>query len=236
MPGVATPTGVDGVPNPARALSGEGPLIVDEAYAALRFDGVVAPPLLAQARDRVWHVGTVSKILCPGLRVGWLVAPPAHTDAVLARKAATDLQTGSLAQAVLVRALNRLDVDAHVRRLRAAYAERAAILMDAVRRHAPSWRFAEPEGGFAIFETPARGDDTALLARAIAAGVTFNPGHLFRAAPEADDVLRFRLCFSSARVDELAVGVRRLVEVWRRFVSRGAGATPAHQPPPSRPR
>jgi 2-aminoadipate transaminase len=225
MPGVATPTGVDGVPDPGRALDGQRALIVDEAYSALRFDGRVAPPLCARARHRIWHVGTVSKILCPGLRVGWLVPPRARTDAVRARKQAADLQTGSLAQAVLARALERLDLEAHLARLRAAYARRAAILVEALRRHAPYWTFAEPEGGFAVFvETPGHGDDTELLATAVAEGVSFDPGHLFRTHPEADDVLRFRLCFSSAPEADLEEGVRRLAAVWDR-VARQAQAS-----------
>lgn len=221
MPGVATPVGIDGVPDRDHALHGVRPLIVDEAYAALRFDGHVAPPLLAAARGRVWHVGTVSKILCPGLRVGWLVPPRASTEAVRARKQANDLQTGSLAQAVLAHALATMDLDAHVARLRTAYARRAAILVEALRRHAPGWQFAEPEGGFAIFvETPGHGDDTELLAAAIAGGVSFDPGRMFRAAPDADEVLRFRVCFSSAPEDELALGVRRLAAVWERVARR----------------
>lgn len=240
MPGVATPGGTEGVPDPSRALDGERPLIVDEAYSLLRFDGKVAPPLCARARHRVWHVGTVSKILCPGLRIGWLVPPRGRLDAVHQRKSAADLQTGSLAQAVLAHALGRLDLESHVARLRTAYQRRASILVDAIRRHAPYWRFAEPEGGFAVFvETPGHGDDTELLARAIAAGVSFDPGRLFRAHPDTDDVLRFRLCFSSAPEGELAEGVRRLAAVWDRAATRQqrpAGATRSPSPPPTRPR
>jgi 2-aminoadipate transaminase len=180
----------------------------------------------------------VSKVLCPGLRVGWLVPPRAHLDAVRARKQAVDLQTGSLAQAVLTHALEHLDLDAHLAHLRAAYARRASILVEALYRHAPGWRFDEPAGGFAVFvETPGCGDDTDLLARAIDGGVTFDPGRMFRTAPDADDVLRFRLCVSSAPEAELGEGVRRLAAVWERCATRArAGATPSPASRPSPPR
>jgi 2-aminoadipate transaminase len=235
MPGVATPTGVDGVPDPEAAIAGGGPLIVDEAYALLRFDGRLWPPLAAWARERVWHVGTVSKILCPGLRIGWLVPPRARLAAVSERKQAVDLQTGSLAQAVLAHALDRLDLDAHVARLRGAYLARCSRLVDALHRHAPSWRFAEPAGGFAVFvDTGIRGDEVALLGDAIDAGVSFDPGHLFRAEP--DGVIRFRLCFSSAPVDQLGEGVRRLAAVVERFARAHAVRRPSRPaaavPPP----
>ena len=239
MPGVANPTATCGVPDPEAVLADGRPLLVDEAYAELRFDGRVSPLLLAGGRDRVWHVGTVSKTLCPGLRVGWLVPPPDRRDAVLARKQATDLQAGSLAQAVLARFLVDVDYDAHVATIREAYARRARRMVDALARHAPSWRFHAPEGGFSIFvETGVRGDDTALLASAIDAGVSFDPGHLFRTV--ADDRVAFRLSFSYASEDELDEGVARLARVWRATAStrtarsrRSAAARATARPAPA---
>jgi 2-aminoadipate transaminase len=219
MPGVANPTGRDGVPDPAAAIAAGRPLIVDEAYAELRFDGALPSPLLAAARDRVWHVGTVSKSICPGLRVGWLVPPPAALEAVLARKQATDLQAASLSQAVLARYLAGADHDAHLARVRAAYAERAERTVAALRHHAPSWRFAEPAGGFSLFvDTGIRGDDVAFLAVAIEHGVCVDPGHTFAAAP--DDALRLRVSFSYAPADRLAEGVARLARAAHAFAGR----------------
>lgn len=217
MAGVRNPTGEDGAPAVAQALATGAPVIVDEAYANLRFDGRAPARVLDRARERVWLVGTVSKILCPGLRIGWLVPPRRHVASVLARKQAADLQTGSLAQAILASALERLDLDAHITRVRAAYRDRAEMLCDALARHAPSWAYAVPEGGFAVYvTTPEPGDENALLEAAIAAGVSFDPGHLFRSAPAGDDEpLRFRLCYSAARETELDEGVRRLAAVCR---------------------
>jgi 2-aminoadipate transaminase len=224
MAGVRNPAGEDGAPAVAQALAGGRPVIVDEAYASLRFDGRAPARVLDRARERVWLIGTVSKILCPGLRVGWLVPPRPQVAAVLARKAATDLQTGSLAQAVLARALERLDIDAHIARVRTVYRTRAQRMCEALAHHAPSWRFREPEGGFAVYvTTPEPGDENALLAAAIENGVSFDPGHLMRAAPGGDDEpLRFRLCYSATRDAEIDEGVRRLAATWNEHV-RAAG-------------
>lgn len=209
-----------GVSNPHGVARDEplGPeaLIVDEAYAELRFDGALPPLLLAAAPDRVWHVGTISKSLAPGLRVGWLVPPAAAHAAALDLKHAADLQTASLSQAVLARLLDIVDYDACVASARAAYAERAGALGAALRRHAPALAFTEPDGGFSIWiETDERGDELALLEAALAEGVMIDPGSEFR--PAANDRIAFRLSFSHIAPEALDEAGRRIARMWRRF-------------------
>ena len=113
MPGVANPRG-DALTSSRRGalLRSRLPIIADEAYAELRFDGVVDAPLLPDARGSVWHVGTFSKTLCPGFRVGWLVPPPSELKSALRVKHDRDLQAGSLAQQVLRAFLDADDFDA----------------------------------------------------------------------------------------------------------------------------
>ena len=196
------------------ALSGTAPLIVDEAYAELRFDGSSPRPLVADAPDRVWHVGTISKTIAPGLRVGWLIPPPAHHDAALELKSAADLHTASICQAALSRLLTTLDYDDLVTRARTAYTERAAQMVAALRRHAPSLTFAEPAGGFSIWiETGDHVDEMRFLERALDEGVMVDPGSLFR--PEPDTHLAFRLSFSNAPLDRIDEGIARLTRALR---------------------
>ncbi len=218
--GVDNPRGVDRVD--AGVLDHPGAVIADEAYAELRFDGRVPRPLLADARDRVWHVGTVSKVLCPGLRIGWLVPPPAARDAVLAAKVAADLQTCGLAQAALVSLLDEFDLDALIARARGTYVVRAAALADALHTHLPFARFSEPEGGFSIWleldDACDAAGERALLAAAIAAGTSFDPGSMFRPSG-ATSPLALRVSFSHTPPEAFAEGARRLadaVDAWAR--------------------
>jgi len=162
-------------------LSRDLPIIEDDAYADLRFDGQVTRPLLAERRARVWHIGSFSKTLCPGLRVGWLVPPPEWHERAMELKHASDLQSSSLGQAVLELFLARDAFDERVAEARAFYRRRAERLMRALQRLLPRWRFTPPAGGFALFvEADEEGDDLALLEVATAGGVSFDPGRMFR--------------------------------------------------------
>ena len=125
-------------------------------------------------------------------------------------KHASDLQASSLGQTILELFLERDDFDARLARARRYYCARAARLVRAVRRHLPSWRCDEPEGGFALFlETNEPGDDQTLLETATRHGVELDPGRMFR-PDNASSPLALRLCFSYVRARDLDEGARRL--------------------------
>jgi 2-aminoadipate transaminase len=218
MPAVANPRG-----NPmdagarARLLASGLPILEDDAYALLAFDGPPPPPLAAEARARVWHVGTFSKILCPGLRLGWLVPPPLERARALQCKRDLDLQASSLAQVIAADFLRRDRLDARLARLRRFYRRRAGRLARALTRWLPGWRFAMPSGGFSIWiETGAALDDADFLAEALRHGVSFDPGRSFR-PDEAGRPLALRLCYSLERAARLDEGVERLARAWAAF-------------------
>jgi 2-aminoadipate transaminase len=198
----------------ARARAAGVPIVEDDAYAELRFDGRSPRPLLAEARALVFHVGTFSKTICPGLRVGWLVAPPDFRQRALVAKHTSDLEANSLAQALLEDFLAHADYDALLDRARRFYAPRARRLAEALRRALPAWRFTLPEGGFTIWvETDREGDDAALLEAAIRQGVSVDPGRLFRVDQRASPPA-LRLSFASEPGPRLAEGVERLARAW----------------------
>ena len=215
MPAIGNPHS-RGMTDDARRslLAREIPIIEDDAYAELRFDGNTPRPLLADDRARVWHIGSFSKTLCPGLRVGWLVPPPAWRERAIELKHASDLQASSLGQTILALFLDGDDFDARLQRARRIYRARAQRLLRAVRRHLPGWRCAAPEGGFALFlECDEPGDDLALLEIATRHGVSFDPGRIFR-PDSAAAPLGLRLCFSNAGARALDEGPRRLARAW----------------------
>lgn len=217
MPGVDNPRGraLDDAHREA-LLATKLPIIADEAYAELRFDGSIERPLLADAPDRVFHVGTISKTLAPGLRVGWLVPPRAHRARVLRLKHDGDLQASSLGQSVLESFLEREDFDARLDRARRFYALRAKRMVRALAR-VPGFRFRMPEGGFAVFvETDAEGDDRRFLEIATAHGVSFDPGRMFR-PDERSSPISFRVCFSAVAAHQIDEGVRRLARAFDEF-------------------
>jgi 2-aminoadipate transaminase len=222
MPGVTNPRGVAASADRVqRLLASNAVLIADEAYVDLRFDGSVPPPLFAAAPDRVFHVGTFSKTLCPGFRIGWLVPPRARRGDILRSKSEADLQANSLSQAILVELFRRYDYDAHLERARRVYARRADALLCALERWLPSFRVQAPEGGFSVFvESDGEGDDVRFLEVATAHGVTFDPGCLFRFDGRASPV-SFRLCHSSVQLRAIDEAVKRLGRAWFEY-SRGA--------------
>jgi 2-aminoadipate transaminase len=192
------------------------PVIVDDAYAELRFDG--ARTHVGDRFSSAWRIGTFAKTLCPGLRVGWLVPPSEHRALVLRLKHDADLHASGLGQAVLAELLRTWDYDAHLARARKVYARRADALARALRTHLPSWTFREPEGGFSFFvDTSFRGNDVAFLAVASAHGVSFDPGRMFRAEPR--ERIELRLCHCNVDAPLLEEGVKRLARAWRDFTS-----------------
>jgi 2-aminoadipate transaminase len=226
MPALGNPSGVrlDAAARGALLASGV-PIIEDDAYADLRFDGTAPRLLLAEAPGQVFHVGSLSKTLCPGLRIGWLVAPSRFRRRALRIKQGSDLQANSLAQAIVEDLLGStgegpaLDFDARLVRLRRFYRARAAALGRALRAHLPGWHFSNPEGGFTIWaraDHPARGiDEKAFLEAAAAEGVMVDPGSMFR-PNRSPAPIAIRLSFSAAPPTKFDEGVRRLARAWRR--------------------
>jgi 2-aminoadipate transaminase len=161
-------------------------IVEDDPYGHLRWAGASIPPVAAWT-DRVVSLGTFSKILAPGLRIGYLVAPQPVADAVILVKQGVDLHTSTLGQRATHRLVSRPGfLDAHLARLRVLYERQAAALGTALRRTlGERVAFDPPEGGMFIWARLAGVDTGALLARSIEQGVGFVPGGAFSVAAVA---------------------------------------------------
>lgn len=187
-------------------------VIEDDAFSELHFEGALPTPLLAQARDRVFHLGSFSKTLSPGLRVGYLVAPPRWNDGVRRAMAQRDGRGSGVCQAIVERLISREDYAAHLAQLRAHCGKRAEDLVSLLPQ-LTSVRASVPTGGCSVWlETDLHAPDVELLQRGICHGVAFDPGCLFRAEPLSGRGLAMRLSFAAVPQAQMAQGVSRLAD------------------------
>jgi GntR family transcriptional regulator/MocR family aminotransferase len=218
QPSAHNPSGLTMEPEVGRRLLATAtrhqvPIVEDGFDGSLYYGARPSAPLKAADRGGVvLYIGTFSKILFPGLRLGWLVAPPPVIERLQAAKQLADLHTSALLQAAVHRFCERRLLDRHVVRVTAEYARRRALLLAALKRRMPDGvTWTEPRGGFSLLLTLPPGlTAIALLPAAIERGVAFTPGPAFFLDGAGERTLR--LAFSSvaaARIDE---GVRRLSE------------------------
>lgn len=186
-------------------------VIEDDPYGALRFAGESVPSMGTPAAPVV-RLGTVSKVLAPGLRVGWMSGPGLVIAAAVRAKQAVDLHTSSIAQLLVAEArADAVAFAAHLDAARQHYAAQAVALADAIERHLPDARFERPDGGMFLWVELGVPTEP-LLAAAVERGVAFVPGEAF-AAPGADPrsvATRARLTFATLTPAELDEATSRL--------------------------
>ncbi len=195
-------------------------IVEDDPYGDLYFGEAPPPSLLALSsqvpgsREQLVHCGSLSKVLSPGLRVGWMIAPPELLAKATMCKQFSDAHTSTFAQATAAHYLKAGRMPATLARVRGVYAERARAMGDALRRDlGDALAFTQPGGGLFIWArlTGAGGrvaDGNAFARQAIEQGVAFVPGAPFFCAEP--DPATLRLSFATANVDKIREGVGRL--------------------------
>ncbi|MFH1680715.1 MAG: PLP-dependent aminotransferase family protein [Candidatus Eisenbacteria bacterium] len=186
------------------------PILEDDPYAPLRYDGEEVPTLKElDTHGHVLHLSTFSKILFPGFRVGWLAAPRPVVESLKTGKHLQDLFTNSLGQAVASEFMRRGLLDAHLRRVRVEYRARRDAMAKALRRHAPRLSSASPQGGYFIWaKLPGGISARELLRAALQKKVSFVHGDVF--SPDGSGRDRIRINFASHAPETIEEGVRRL--------------------------
>jgi len=188
-------------------------LLEDDPYGLIRFAGAALPSLaeLADRPDRVIRVETFSKILAPGLRVGWIEAEPRIVQLMVSAKQAMDTCTNLPAQRLVAAFLRGGHMERHLAALKPAYRERRDVMDDALRAAFPGggFRWTFPSGGMFLWLTlPEEVDAERLFPEALEDGVAFIPGAAFSVAGRFGNALR--LCFATNAPDRIREGVRRL--------------------------
>ncbi len=185
-------------------------VLEDDPYGALRFRGVPSTPIAALADGVTFQLGTFSKTLAPGLRLGWVHGPKELMRTLTIAKQACDLQTATLAQRVVVKLLETFDYEGHLGRLRAVYGERCEAMLRALERSMPAGtRWSTPEGGmFLWLELPPGLRDDEVFAAAIERSVAVVPGSGFFVGPPQHGFLR--LNYSNQSVANIELGIARL--------------------------
>ena len=195
------------------------PIVEDNPYGDLWFDQPPPPPLSATLGAEAVYLGSFSKVLAPGLRLGYLLAPPALFPKLLQAKQAADLHTPGFNQRVVHEVIKSGFLREHVPTIRARYKLQRDAMRDALARHLPpGCRTQVPVGGmFFWVELPAGLDATALLPRAVEAGMAFVPGSAFFAGGGHANTLR--LSFVTVAPDRIEQGVAALGRVLAQALS-----------------
>jgi 2-aminoadipate transaminase len=187
-------------------------IVEDDPYSALRLEGQPVALLASQpaARERTIVVQTLSKVLSPGLRLGYVRAPALLRGPLAVAKQAADLHSPTINQMAAALWLERHDLGAHIASLAAHYRPRRDALLEGLASHLPEGsRWTQPQGGLFVWVTLPPGTDAdAVLPRAIERGVAFVPGRYFYAGEVVPETLR--LSFATESPETLIEGAARL--------------------------
>jgi 2-aminoadipate transaminase len=197
-------------------------IVEDNPYGQLRYGGKALPDILdlefqsngGVGPKNVIYTGTFSKVLMPGLRVGWIIAHPDLIEKLVQAKQVADLHTSSLNQHLVLELLRQGFIDEFVPILLQNYRQRRDAMLDALQRYFPpaiSW--SRPEGGmFLMVKLPESLDATGLLPAALERGVAYVPGEEFHLHGQGRNTVR--LNFSNANIVQIENGIKRLADLF----------------------
>ena len=196
-------------------------ILEDNPYGELTFDGVKTPTIKSMDTDGiVMYSGSFSKILAPGLRLGFLCAPKAIIQKVVIAKQVSDVHTPMLPQLLATEYMKRYDLDALIAEMRKTYAHKCATMLDAMDEYFPrDITYTRPGGGLFIWCDLGHGLDTLSLSKeAIAEKVVYVPGNTFMVDMD-ERCSALRLNYSTMSDEKIVEGIKRLGKVFHKALS-----------------
>jgi 2-aminoadipate transaminase len=196
-----------------------GILVEDDPYGELRFTGENLPSLRHYLEDNLILLGSFSKIVSPGLRLGWICASPDITEKIIIVKQASDLHSNYLAQRILYQYLSDNDIDEHIFRIKQAYSKQKDCMIATMEQYFPAEvEFTRPQGGMFLWISLPKGLSSAkLFELAIQENIAFVPGKPFYVDGGGDNTLR--LNFSNSDENRIEEGIKRLANIIKRFLT-----------------
>jgi len=189
-------------------------VIEDDPYSELRYEGNPVPTIKSfDATGHVIYLSTFSKILSPGVRMGWIVAHPEIINKLTYLKESVDLHSSTLIQLLVYEYCRKGYLEPHIRSILPLYASRREAMLNALIKYAPdNVTWTTPDGGFFLWVTfPPHIDTKKLFPTAASRGVAYVPGYAFY--PDGKGLNSVRLSFSLADEDQIDEGIRILMEV-----------------------
>ena len=196
------------------------PIIDDNPYGDLRYVGEDIPTLKSLGGDLVIELGTCSKIVSPGLRIGWVAATKEVMTMFERMKQGADLHTNTFAQYILYEYIQAGNLDRHIQLIKSSYSQRRDVMIKALKEYFPeNVKWIEPKGGLFLWvELPIEISATTLLEEAVNQKVAYVPGKPFYPYEDKDNTLR--LNFSNANEEMIIEGIKRLGKVFKENIAQ----------------
>ncbi len=227
VPNFQNPSGItyseDNRINVAEILRGTNTILIeDDPYGDLRFTGVSKQSLKKLLPDNTVLLGSFSKTIVPGLRIGWIAAPKYIMDKLIIAKQASDLHTSHFTQCIIYQYLKDNDINAHINTITDVYGKQCRAMLSSIKKHfPPGVSYTRPEGGMFLWaELPQHATSLDLFNLAIKDNVIFVPGDPFYI--NKTGTRTFRLNFSCVDEETIDIGISRLGNAIKGLLQRTA--------------
>jgi 2-aminoadipate transaminase len=199
--------------------------IEDDPYGEIYFEVSSAPNIHSLIPEKTIYLGSFSKMVSPGLRLGWATAPASVIRKMVVAKQASDLHSNNLAQRIIYQFLCDYPLDAHLQTVRSFYREQASLMVSLVKQHLPCAKFVQPKGGmFLWLELPPGIDASIFLKETMKEKVVFVPGNYFFLEKQKGRNT-IRLNFSNPSREEISKGIQTMGQVLNGMLDVVAGPT-----------